>query len=436
MTGWQPTAALARALAVAGVGLALAVLFGSPVLAVLVAPLGLCGALGLWHRPATSPVVHTDVGHAVLVEGAGTSCDLQITGAEGVEQVTRVLARTAYVALRPADGRLATRLPPGADRLRVSVSPRRWGRRDVGDEQAALTSAWSGFRWGPVHLTGRTVTVLPTSAPFDSRAEVPRPLGVVGAHRSRRAGTGTEFSGIRPFAAGDRLRRIDWRVSLRTGALHTVDVLAEQDAGILLVVDALADVGDSGGLDGATSSLDLTVRAAAAIAEHHIRGGDRVGLRIVGGDQVERAQVGLGAGARHLRVITGSLARVRAGRPVETAAEGAPLGATAGTTVVVLSPMLQETMLGVVGSAARSGLGVLVVDTLPRDVWAGVGHLAGVDPAVVRLAWRLRLAERALLLERLAATGCPVVPWRGPGTLDEVLRRLARRARLPQLVAR
>jgi hypothetical protein len=39
--------------------------------------------------------------------------------------------------------------------------------------------------------------------------------------------------------------------------------------------------------------------------------------------------------------------------------------------------------------------------------------------------------ERDTLVEQLAATGCPVVRWRGPGTLDEVLHRLARRTAAP-----
>ena len=45
-------------------------------------------------------------------------------------------------------------------------------------------------------------------------------------------------------------------------------------------------------------------------------------------------------------------------------------------------------------------------------------------------------AERDQVLAGLAALGCPVIPWRGPGTLDGVLRRLARRAGAPRAVAR
>jgi hypothetical protein len=48
----------------------------------------------------------------------------------------------------------------------------------------------------------------------------------------------------------------------------------------------------------------------------------------------------------------------------------------------------------------------------------------------------MRLLEREALLLRVSRAGVPVVPWRGPGTLDDVLRGLGRRARRPRLAAR
>ena len=284
-----------------------------------------------------------------------------------------------------------------------------------------------GYRWGPVLLPGQSMSVLPSTAPLDSRAEVPQPVGLVGRHRSRRQGEGTEFAAIRPFHAGDRLRRINWRVSLRSGALHVVTTRAEQDAGVLLVVDALADHGRSAGVDGVASSLDVTVRAAAAIAEHHVRMGDRVSLRVIGASHV---YAGYGAGQRHLRVLLGRLARVQAGEPRDLAPERLHLRATAGTVVIVLSPMLTDAMGTAVALLARRRLPVMVVDTLPPDVVPAA--VEGTDPVIAGLAWRLRRLDREQQLARLPALGCPVVTWRGPGTLDEVMRRLARRAQLPR----
>jgi hypothetical protein len=76
----------------------------------------------------------------------------------------------------------------------------------------------------------------------------------------------------------------------------------------------------------------------------------------------------------------------------------------------------------------------MVIDTLPPDVTPSV--IEGTDPQVADLAWRMRRLERDQVLARLASMGCPVVAWRGPGTVDDVLRRLARRAQLPQVRVR
>ncbi len=83
---------------------------------------------------------------------------------------------------------------------------------------------------------------------------------------------------------------------------------------------------------------------------------------------------------------------------------------------------------------ARRGLPVMVIDTLPADVAPAV--VEGTDPQIADLAWRMRRLERDSVLSRLAGLGCPVVAWRGPGTLDEVMHRLARRAQLPQVRSR
>lgn len=431
MTHWHTTAALSRALAIGSLGLAVAVLSGEPVLVVLTAPFLVFAALGLVHRPIREPRFLTQLDHGVLHEGQGTRSRLSVDDLSDVEQVTRLAASVPHVAMHPADGRICRLVGPDGELPVVEVSPRRWGRRNLGEENIALTSRWAGYRLGPDTLIGHQLHVLPVRAPFDSRAEAPQPIGLVGAHRSRRLGDGTEFAAIRPFQAGDRLRRINWRVSLRSQSLHVVTSRGEEDTGVLVVVDALADHGRSGGIDGAASSLDVSVRAAAALAEHHVRRGDRVGLRVVGAGW---ESVGYGAGQRHLRMILGRLALLHVGEPRGFSADHLQFGATAGTVVIVLSPMLNDAMATATATLLRRGLPVLVIDTLPPDAAPAV--IEGTDPRTADLAWRMRRLERDHVLARLSAMGCPVVPWRGPGTVDDVLRRLARRAQLPQVTAR
>ena len=240
---------------------------------------------------------------------------------------------------------------------------------------------------------------------------------------ARRRGDGYEFESIRPFRPGDRLRRVQWRVSLRSGSLHVTSTQAEEDSSILLLVDSGIEVGVSGGVHGAPSSLDVAVRAAGAIAEHYLARGDRVGLRVLG--STSRTVVPTSAGRLHQRRVLETLARVVPGENRD------------------LDP---ERMRFDVPRRHRRA-GVLA------DALAGLGHrhhqarLAGArrgrrrlpargrrpgrgDPHL-RTAWRMRLLERARCSTRAERHGIPVVRWRGPGTLDEVLRRLRRRAATP-----
>jgi uncharacterized protein (DUF58 family) len=427
-TRWRPTPALARAAIVAAVAVVGAVIGGAPAAMVVGAPFILLACFALLHRPDSSPVVEARLDERWLREGQGTTSRLVIHGGEDVEHVARSMVQPPYVALHPPTGLaagLVGELPT------FEVGPRRWGRRVVGEEEVCLTTPWAGYRWGPVRLHGDSLRVLPHTRRFDSRSETPRPIGLVGVNRAPRLGAGVEFADIRPFRPGDRLRRISWRVSVRSRELHVTTSPAEEDSGVLLVVDALGDHGQSGGLDGSASSLDQSVRAAAAVAEHHIRSGDRVGLRIVGGDG---GLLGYGAGQRHLRALLDVLAGVRAGELPEGIASRLQLRVTGGSVVFVFSPMLGQAIVTATASLVQRGLPVAVVDTLPPDASPRVPD--GVDPRLADLAWRMRKLERDQVLAGLAALGCPVIAWRGTGTLDDVLRRLARRRDVPQVVSR
>jgi uncharacterized protein (DUF58 family) len=425
---WNVTSSLARALTVGGVAIGLALAMGRPAVVVLAAPLLVAGALGVVHRPTREPRVFAALAHRQLHEGQGTRARLEAMDADDVEHVTRAMTPQPYVAMHPTDGTLGQLI--GSDRLvePIEVSPRRWGRRVVGAEKVALTTAWGGYRWGPTSLPGREVAVLPTLTRLRSGGEAPAPIGLIGAHRSRRDGEGTEFSSIRRFHSGDRLRRINWRVSLRHGTLHVESTRAEEDTAVLLIVDALADFGRSGGVGAAESSLDVTVRAAAALADQYVSGGDRVSLRVLspGGEYA-----GFGTGTRHLRRILIVLSRIRPGIPREVAIDQIDFRTPAGTVVVVISPMLSAPLATATVRLARRGLPVIVVDPLPPDTTPTA--YPDADEEVASLAWRMRLLDRSHLLAQLSAAGCPVVPWNGPRTLEEVLRRLARRGQLPRV---
>ena len=423
-TGWRPTGSLGRSLTVGGLGVALALAVGRPALVVLVAPLVVTGAIGLVRKPRHEPTAQSRIPHRSLHEGQATNIWLDVDDGGDVECVSRVVAQAPHVALHPPEGAV---VEPLGSRHPVELSPRRWGRRVLGAEKVALFSPWAAYRWGPSRLPGRDFPVLPVLEHVHSVGEAPLPIGLIGAHRSRREGEGTEFSSIRAFHAGDRLRRINWRVSTRTGNLHVEATRAEEDTAVLLLVDAMADYGVSEGVGGAESSLDVTVRAAAAIAEQYLRGGDRVALRVL---SPAGEFTGYRSGTAQLRRVLTLLARITPGIPRDVEIDQIDFRASAGTVVVVLSPMLSEGLANATVRMVRRGLPVIVVDPLPSGTSAQVG--TDTDARVAEVAWRMRLLDRAQLLERLAAVGCPVVPWVGPRTLELVVRRLARRTQLPR----
>ena len=393
---------------------------------VLVAPLLVASALGLLHKPSREPRVHTSLGHRQLHEGQGTRARLEMSDDDDAEVVTRVMGQAPYVALHPAEGALGYR--PRRRAGHRAVAPPLGepdARRGEGRADLALGRLPLGAGLDPGPARCSSCPRSPISGPI---AEAPQPIGLIGAHRSRRDGDGSEFSSIRAFHSGDRLRRINWRVSLRQGALHVESTRAEEDAAVLLIVDAMADYGLSEGLGGQESSLDVTVRAAAAVAEQYLQGGDRVSLRVLspGGEYA-----GYGTGTAHLRRILTLLARVRPGLARDVAIGQIDFRATAGTVVVVLSPMLSEALASATVRLVRRGLPVIVVDPLPPGTTPVVWPDG--DPRVAELAWRMRLIDRRDLLAALASAGCPVVPWNGPRTVEEVLRRLARRTQLPRV---
>jgi uncharacterized protein (DUF58 family) len=100
-------------------------------------------------------------------------------------------------------------------------------------------------------------------------------------YRTRRTGSGTDLSHIRPFVAGDPLKRIHWKASARLNQLMTKEFLAEVDeaaggsASVSIIIDQGGTMGR--GPPGATE-LDFAVNVASAVVKSAIARGNRIGL--------------------------------------------------------------------------------------------------------------------------------------------------------------
>ena len=95
---------------------------------------------------------------------------------------------------------------------------------------------------------------------------------------ARRKGEGIEFADMRPWAPGDPLKRVNWRATARRGEVWVNESHPERNTDVIVFVDSFAE---ARGRDAGT--LDLAVRATAALADAYIRRRDRVGLISFGG---------------------------------------------------------------------------------------------------------------------------------------------------------
>jgi uncharacterized protein (DUF58 family) len=108
---------------------------------------------------------------------------------------------------------------------------------------------------------------------------------LAGDFRSSVLGAGSELAMMRPYAAGDDVRRIDWNVTARTGEPHVRVDLAERVLVTWLVLDGSVSMQFG---TGDRRKADVAEGVAVAIGHLATRRGNRLGVVAFGGRQ-ERA---------------------------------------------------------------------------------------------------------------------------------------------------
>jgi len=136
------------------------------------------------------------------------------------------------------------------------------------------------------------------------------------------------------------------------------------------------------------------------------------------------------SGPTQVRRVLDSLSRVRPSGASPSSRRGSngvrAWPASGAELTVMLSPLISREALDRAVSLGRHGLPVVVIDTLPSSVVID-------DDPYASLAWRIRLLDRRREIRRVQQAGIPVVRWLGPGSLDQFLRDVARRASAPRM---
>jgi len=417
---WVRSRATAAGVVVGLVLVAVGALLGRPDVAVLGAAPLVAGVRDWRRRPAADPTVRLEASELAVTPGslhADAVVEAPADVLVGVRRGVRVLAE-AWVHV------------DGTRRLPLAVRTVRTGPQELAivDVQGVGPGAASVSEPSPA--ASRSALVLPAARPLGELPLPPRLRGLTGAHESRRPGEGGGLRDVHPFSPGDRLRRIDWRVTARRAPdLHELYVRREHalaEAVVVLVVDSRDDVGPDpmtwrGSMPARAdepTSLDLARQAAASAAQGFLGLGDRVGLDDLG---AVRRPLPAGGGRRQLDRIRHALALTRP--------EGDPLRRLrapqipSGALVMLFSTFLDDEAALVASVWRRAGHRVIAVDVLPTLRERQLGERERLAMRVIRMAREDRLAE-------LADLDVELVTWRESPqvALASLARRAQRRA--------
>jgi len=410
--------------ALAGVGVLGALVLGRPELAALAAPFALLLVAGL--SLAEPPRLHAifELDDERQVEGEEVTARLEVHAETGCPRLE--------VLLDLPDGLEAD--APNPQLLRLSA-----------DERRELEYRLRCGRWG-AYLVGETVLRAQDRfglLVYEQTLELRRPLKVyprgeslrrllppletqafAGNQPPRSRGDGIEFADLRPFVAGDRIRRINWRATARRGEPWVNETHPERNRDVVIFLDTFAEAryGDE-------STLDLAIQAAGSLAAHYIREKDRVGLVAFGG---VLNWLTVSTGVTQLYRILDSLLDAEiflsyAWKDIDVLpARTLPPHAL----VIALSPLLDERSAGALGDLSARGFDLAVVEISPVP-FAQPGERDLDD-----LAYRLWLLRRDALRASYLQLGVPVVEWRKDAPLQaalEEVRTFRRHARVTRV---
>jgi len=188
-----------------------------------------------------------------------------------------------------------------------------------------------------------------------------------GAHAGRARGGGGDFAQYRAYQQGDDLRRIDWRLYARSDHFFIREAERESPAGLWLLLDASASMGQADRQRPGWTRLDAAKRLAAALIEIALKDGDRFAAAAVTPEGARLTRLGAGARARDQAFAL--LAPLAAGGIVDWGRDLARLGEriAPASLLIVLSDGFDESCLAGVERLAGAGRDVGFVQILTAD---------------------------------------------------------------------
>lgn len=393
-------------------------------LVALAAPFAFLAVLGLALARAPRVSVAFDLGPERVFEDEELDAELVLESETGVPDLELMLRLPNGLAVAEGESPVALRLAPGERRvLPVRVRVDRWGGYRVGDVRLLARDAFDLFRYEARHREERPLKAYPRPERVAEGLQPAQTQVFSGNYVSRERGEGIEFADLRPFAPGDRIRRVNWRASARRGELWVNEYHPERNADVVVFLDTFAEASGERG-----STLVRAGRAASALVSHYLRHKDRVGFVVFGGG-LNWLQPRTGAAQLYRIVdalVDAEIVLNFAWRDVDVLPRHTlPPKAL----VVALTPLLDERAVAALVDLRGRGFDVAVIEVSPAPF---VQPGAGPEAEVAHRIWLLR---REALRGRFERAGVPVAVWDDRtslvGALEEVrsFRRFAARVR-------
>lgn len=221
-----------------------------------------------------------------------------------------------------------------------------------------------------------------------------RPRNWPGETSVRRPGQGLEFYGIGEHHSGDPLRRVNWRASARAGRLMLNQFMNEAGGETVVVLDlrSTSRIGTP-----PNTCADYSVRAAAALSHRLLRDRNRVGLLSVGQSIIK---VPPGFGRRQFEKILVGLISTKVSVDawnLELVPYYLSLFYSRMVQLVLISPLVDNSPMYMVSELARRGYEVLVISPSPLEMDTPEKG----DPRAIRIAKELATLERDMKISSL-----------------------------------
>jgi uncharacterized protein (DUF58 family) len=400
MTFASPKLPAYAVLAAVGCLAGLALQRPEPVL--LAAPFLFALVIGVAARQPLGVRVAARLSEERVVEGEQVTLIVELVSPSGVPWVD--VAPHLPPGLALADGPAVDALALGAgvpQRLERVIRCQRWGGYLVGDISVRARDPLGFFVHEQRVHARLPLRVYPQPETLRSVLPPAETQVFAGNELSRARGEGIEFADTRLFQPGDRVRRINWRLTTRLGEAYVNELHQERNTDVVLFLDTFAEARRAG-----EGTRFQAVRAAAALADRYLQRRDRVGLVTFGG-VLHWLQPAMGR-VQHYRIIDALIeSDIVFSFAWKTIGAIPPDVLPPQALVIAITPLLDERAVDSLLNLRARRFDLTIVEVSPGPFVAPPPGVAG------DLAFRIWQLDREVMRDRFRRLGVPIAAWEG-----------------------